>query len=613
MTNEDPFSHSNSRYERPLQPYRCGRARRWQQPCWQGPDTNAKCGGQNECVPTRQGDGYICKRPAHAGGPCLQGPLPDGSCCNQRPACVPQPSLRKRRRRYTLLALLVPLIALISLANISSSPLTAPHLSVNPGPLSRVHQEFIGEKGCQSCHTDQQNSAQGIVKAILTHTTINQGCENCHDFAGRSELPHNSIFPSRNDLQPTQCLDCHSEHHGDEGLVPKLSNAQCGLACHQQPFTDFATAHPEFPANFPSESPGSIQFDHQRHFKRHFVQYFRGADPAVVDQAKQCVSCHSVEQATREVTPRAYQDICANCHDKDITGTILVIARQDEPTPISALLLGIEVDDSDSFDQLREEFLQGMADDGVDYFTELFDQQGLASPQAKAIIEQLEEIPLDEISSAWIEQESIEIAATNGLSADDDALYYRLTGHGDLFAKRWLELAGKKLLLSGDEVSRDHSQVLLSTLGSDDDGTSCGKCHALGQVAETGQLPWHYQGSTNRPMSRYVHGPHINLLGINRSCNNCHLINQEANYGDYFELVANGETPDSTRYESNFHPINVGKCSSCHNQQGVKNNCTTCHTYHQNLTLSGNALQRESASTQPVLAPDSQTPIEDQL
>jgi hypothetical protein len=475
--------------------------------------------------------------------------------------------------------------------------------------LSRIHQEFAGEQGCGSCHSGHTGDLAGMAGALFADSTINESCQNCHDFAERGELPHNRIFPDRADLEPTQCLDCHSEHHGDQLVVPQLTDHQCGLACHQQPFNDFASAHPPFPDAFPSETPGSIKFDHQRHFKRHFPQTFRGADSAVIDQVKMCVNCHTVEQASREVTPKPYAQVCASCHEKDIAGATMVLAYRDEPTPITALLLGINLDDTDGFDDAREEFLEAMADDGADYFAELLEQPGLASADAKAVIEYFEDIPLDEIGDAWLNDESIESTSANGISADDDALYYRITGHGDAFARHWLALAAKNLLLTNNDESRE----LLATLASDDEGTTCNKCHAVGQVAETGVIPWNYRGVSDRPLSRYSHAPHINLLGLDSSCKNCHQINDDAEYSDYFDVLATGDASDLPDYESNFHPIGIDQCSSCHTPQGVDDSCILCHNYHQDLTLSSDALQRAIVLSPPIDAPTTElpTPSED--
>jgi hypothetical protein len=278
----------------------------------------------------------------------------------------------------------------------------------------------------------------------------------------------------------------------------------------------------------------------------------------------------------------------------------MILAQRDDLTPLTALLLGLTVDDTDGFDEQREEFLERLADEGSDYIGELLDQPRLTSTAAKQTAEFLEEFPLDEVGAAWQADETVEITADNGLSVDDEAFYYRLNGHGDPFAKNLLELAANQLLTATTEEAQVDAVELLSQLAGDDDGATCGKCHAVGQTREIGQLTWQYRGQTDRPLSRYTHSPHINLLGLGESCNSCHLGDEEADYGDYFDLLASGEQPELSLYKSNFHPITIEQCSSCHQQNAVRDNCMLCHNYHQSLTLSGDALQRESTSSTPV-------------
>ena len=609
MSIKNPFGHDNSRYERPQQPYRCGRARRWQKSCWQGPNVEGGCGGRFECRPALRGDRYICRRPAHAGGTCEQGPLPDGQCCNQRTACIPQQTLRKRRGHYVLLAFLLPLLFLITLANLHEPSTKNPHIGIDPGPLSRVHQEFAGSQGCQTCHDDQHPTLPGMVSSLFSASTINQACEDCHSFSGRGQQPHNRIFPSRENLAQTQCLDCHSEHAGDEALIPELSNSQCGQACHLQPFTDFVTGHPPFAENFPSETAGSIRFDHSRHFKKYFPQQYRGAPKEMLTRARLCVSCHSVEKATREVKPRGYREICASCHDQSLIGSTLTVAYRDEPTPISSLLLDIGADDSDAFDEMNDDFLEQMADDGIDYWQELLERPELASAEVSQIIDHIDDFPIDEVANGWLEEEMVEIISTNGLSADDEAIYYRISGHNDPFAKAWLELAARKAMSGSDADQKQIDNERLSMLASDDEGSSCGKCHSVNQAMELGRIPWQYRGTSDRPLSRYSHGPHINLLGLDQSCSNCHRIDHEADFGDYFDRLTAGDRVKHEEYESNFHPIEIATCRNCHNPKGVGDSCAECHQYHQSSTFSGSVLDQMTLSP-PTAVVHQETPSE---
>ncbi|MEL0083074.1 MAG: hypothetical protein VW985_08575 [Gammaproteobacteria bacterium] len=489
-----------------------------------------------------------------------------------------------------MLAVLASILFVVAFANISDPDLASNHASINPGPLSHVHAEFTSENGCRSCHGDAHETLPGQIAALLQPATLTESCESCHQFGSRSRMPHNALFPERSDLGPIECVACHQEHHGDDELTRALSDQQCGTACHQQPFSDFAAAHPPFPERFPSGEPGTIRFDHLRHFKRHFPQSFRGADPAVISRASQCTSCHQVEEATRRVSPASYDRICASCHERQITGIQVTLAYVDEPTALTALLTGTGLDD-DRAEEAHADLLEGLAEDGSDYLEEvLSDSPSLNSPTANKVIEHFEEFPLDEVAEAWMEEDTIEVTNANGLSADDEAIYYRLSGHADPFARAMVELSVIGLNGSRNEDERAAALEVINALASDDEGTTCGKCHVLGAASGGLEASWNYAGAAKRPLTRYSHGPHINLLGLQESCDSCHRINPDADYQGYFKEMAASLQPPEEHYQSNFHPILVENCSGCHNPRAVSDSCTTCHDYHQNATISAGAI-----------------------
>lgn len=490
-------------------------------------------------------------------------------------------------------------LAITPLANFSDPALDAAHPSLDPGPLRRVHHEFIGEQGCKTCHQGHSADMGQLARALFQPAAMGDACTQCHGFAGRENLPHNQVFAQRTDLAPTDCSNCHTEHKGDT-LSPGMSNQQCGTACHAEQFTDFASAHPVFPPAFPNEMPGSIRFDHEKHFQRYFPQHFRGAPAETLSQARQCLSCHELDQASREVKPRNYQSACASCHDGEMQQE-MVLASSEEPAPMTALLLGIAVDDSDAYSEQRVEFLQSFAENGADALLERLQEDRFASPEASYLAEQFEGFAIDKLAAAWLSGEEVELSSPAGLGADGEALRYRIRNHADPVAKAWLELAARQVIASQDAASRQTALQTLQAMGSDDGGAGCGKCHALGLVTELQQLPWQYRGPTPRPLSRYAHAPHINLLGPERSCGNCHLINTESRYGEFFDALTSADAELDTPYQSNFHPITLDKCSTCHNDAGVSDNCSLCHNYHQAATLAEHALK--TRATGPVKSP----------
>ena len=97
------FGFQESQYERPNQPWTCGRLCEGR-PCHIGPDAKGHCLATAECHPAKKGDRYHCTRPQSQGGLCKEGPLPDGSCCHPVPPCQPVRSVRSRRRSVSVRA-----------------------------------------------------------------------------------------------------------------------------------------------------------------------------------------------------------------------------------------------------------------------------------------------------------------------------------------------------------------------------------------------------------------------------------------------------------------------------------------------------------------------------
>lgn len=593
---DNPFDHNNSRYERPLQAFRCGRSRRWQTACWQGPDASGNCQGRSECNPVRQGDKYLCRRPAHAGGPCESGPLPDGSCACQHPPCVPQPTLRRRRGRYVALAAALAVLVLAAFANFHSPALESMPLAMDAGAISQVHQKFVGERGCAGCHSLGGQTTTSLLTALLKEDNLSEACVGCHDFGGRAMVAHNlpkaqgaaePVAAAMTD-QARPCTACHQEHQGTAGTLPAMTNLQCGSTCHAERFTDLAH-HPAFPPAFPHDMPGTIRFDHDKHFKRHFPQYFRGKGDQELADARRCTSCHQVQQATREVRPAGYQVACGRCHDNDLRGREVAMLASDEPAALGALLLSVAPDDETAFSEQREDFLTELAGDGVDYLDGALQEQGVGKDLAAAALAPFEDFAIDEVADAWLaDSDGFERQHSAGLAADEESLRYRIRGHGDPVAAAWIEIAVKHraaLRAAGDapEAVQAATQAI-AAFANDDTGAACGKCHAVGQRNGAGGVIWRHRGNEPRLLSRYSHAPHINLLGPDKSCLECHRIDAKADYGTFFDALGLQDAPRDNPYHSNFQSIEPALCSNCHNGTGVSDNCTQCHTYHPNTT-----------------------------
>ncbi|HEY2574147.1 MAG TPA: hypothetical protein VGH65_08760, partial [Verrucomicrobiaceae bacterium] len=151
--------HRHCAYDRPNCDWICGAACKGR-PCFLGPDGNGACQAgaefegrrSGECLPRREGDGWVCARPETHGGPsCADGPLPDGSCCRRVELCQPSPSLRKLRGIVTATVCLAT-VGLLTVLFVPAWAGKGGSAAVfDPGPLSAAHSM---KAECSACHSD---------------------------------------------------------------------------------------------------------------------------------------------------------------------------------------------------------------------------------------------------------------------------------------------------------------------------------------------------------------------------------------------------------------------------------------------------------------------------
>ncbi len=595
MKDINDNSHENNSYLRPNCSFQCGRAKMWRKPCWQGPDQKGGCGGTSECTPYRKGDRYECRRPKHAGGPCVQGPLPDGQCANTRVACQPKPRLRERRKQFSLIAVVTVIASIAALMTTGENGKLSP-LSMDAGQLSSVHAGFTREEGCGSCHTVHDKDALSWLQAAFTPHDQTEGCLNCHQFGGPNTAPHNAEFPDRSDLPNPTCNTCHTEHKGDNFSLVQVSDALCSN-CHQSNTTSFVKNHKAFPDDFPSSEPNTIYFNHDKHLGEYFVEdkWLDKRDRAFGERARDaCVTCHQVETASREVKPRPYREVCANCHDDQIRGREFVLLTYDSLTPLSGLLLGLNEDDADDEDiggEKRAELMEKIAESGFDPVSELLDEQG-QSDFTTRLFKGMNSESIRNAATAWAEGDDYEPEGGTeiklrgwkaGENANgDQAISYLISGHEDQVIHDWVDYIVAVLNSTDDENLRDSANYALSFLLDREEGAgACGKCHQAGVVSSVIQpgkheIQWGYVGQANRPYTRYSHAPHINLLGSNAGCKTCHKLNAEADYTAYFENFP----PQADQFVSSFSAISKDTCTECHRSKIARFDCQLCHTYH---------------------------------
>ena len=320
------FSHDKSPYERPGAKYCCGRGACWQAPCARGPNADGTCGGTSECEPFFDGNGYQCRRPMSAGGPCEQGPGPDGRCGIERPACVPQPSLRKRRGRLTLIAALLAIAAITGLAGNGTWPMLERLDLLDPGPISGAHARFTEEGGCATCHGGRNRQGLAWLGAAFTGHDMSGACLGCHAFDGPPDRPHNAELTPVHGPATLECAACHTEHQGETFNISQMADQQCH-SCHRDEhrFTNFGKDHPEFGENFPYNTPGAIKFTHVKHFTKHFP---KEGDHRPASET--CLSCHDIDHAGPNVPVRSFESMCADCHSDEIPRKDLIVVSLPE-------------------------------------------------------------------------------------------------------------------------------------------------------------------------------------------------------------------------------------------------------------------------------------------
>jgi hypothetical protein len=355
-----------AQYERPNDNWNCGKATEGKA-CRIGPDAKGRCRASRECQPvleTRDGEAkgrWRCTRTAEFGGPCEIGPRPDGTCTRAIPKCVPDRSLRARRRMFTIsVAAFTAGVLLVSLCG----PFRAKF--ANPGALSSQHSTEAFAKmagtgggaiaGCQACHDTARNGPHGWMAAAFgatpgpfnlralaatgppTMNAIDQSCEHCHK-------AHS--FHEPNVARDHSCSACHQEHRGP-GPMAAPTDANC-LSCHakaavlqtsyekgkmlppeefdyrpdqgrvlfkaprpQRGYTKviraFAIDHPEFQVLADKlKDPDTLKFNHALHLSSPNILAPPGRKLA-------CHDCHKPDAAGVLHLKITYEENCKSCH-----------------------------------------------------------------------------------------------------------------------------------------------------------------------------------------------------------------------------------------------------------------------------------------------------------
>jgi hypothetical protein len=195
-------------------------------------------------------------------------------------------------------------------------------------------------------------------------------------------------------------------------------------------------------------------------------------------------------------------------------------------------------------------------------------------------------------------------AEYGGWYRQDNAIFYRPTGHKDKFIYSWLFLTGPQAPM-GDTSP---AAAVFDFLASKDAQGSCTKCHSVDGLKGKGRVVNFSPASVETKQGRFthfIHEPHFGSVG-DRGCLTCHDLKKDqpgdaagnsaaAQAGVPEGLSAKKDTgkegsPYLKSYEQSnphifapeFNAVKKDLCQSCHNRSEARQDCQTCHKYHVN-------------------------------
>nr|HPG88441.1 hypothetical protein [Hyphomicrobium sp.] len=165
-------------------------------------------------------------------------------------------------------------------------------------------------------------------------------------------------------------------------------------------------------------------------------------------------------------------------------------------------------------------------------------------------------------------------AEFGGWYRQDNAIFYRPTGHKDKFIYTWLFLTGPQ----AQKNDPGPSAAVFNYLTSKDAQGSCTKCHSIDDLQGKGRVVNFSPASAEMKRGRFttfLHEPHFGTME-NRGCLTCHNLEKgRATLKSY-------EQGDPHIFDAEFSAVKKDLCQSCHTASKARNDCLTCHKYHVN-------------------------------
>lgn len=439
---------------------------------------------------------------------------------------------------------------------------------------------------CTACHTEHR----GLT--AKTTTITDSQCNTCHDVKftsfGKDHPPFGKDFPYRlrTSIQfdhathfgkhfganpigaPREgCISCHDVERGT-WAIPIRGFEGCSL-CHTQKIVD----HDIVAVAMPELSP---------------AQFLALGNDALIR------ACGTPDEKTAGAFAEAKAAATKAVEDNDPQGDFLPVSDL-KLTPFQQLILDIdgdaiverEVGDDESAAVL--DLLRAMVKGGSRALVAGVDQR-LGDGRAGGLLAGLSTELVHRVGCGWALNAEVKIDPPpgGGWYANGLQLRYKPTGHADPVVRAWLEFALDPSL-SASQHERDRVYGLTRELIDPQGGPgNCVSCHAVSATQAGGKdalkepgpndllgLHWKARATGARSHVRYSHRPHVNLLGPGKECEQCHVLDPQAQYSEGFGQL------NPHHYTSNFKQIRVEQCTTCHGAGQVRNDCLTCHEYHR--------------------------------
>jgi predicted CXXCH cytochrome family protein len=443
---------------------------------------------------------------------------------------------------------------------------------------------------CVNCHTEHRGADAKVSKIADAQ------CSACHavKFAGfgaghpafgehypyetRTAINFDHVahlgkhFPANEAAAPKDgCIGCHQVDKAGRNVPIRSFDETCA-SCHAAPIQ----SRDLVVFNLPELSPAQF---------------------AALDQDAIGKACgprsEEAEKTFQDSLDVAKKAVAAN----DPQGDFQAISDK-KLAPFQKWLIGAEADEIADLDPKEKPaaallaLLKDMAQDGADPFAGAIEDR-LGKGRAKPMLAGLSPELVRRAACAWAGNDEYAGPKPQGPGWYVDALSlrYKPTGNADPVLRAWLGTVVDPEIGKGvGEDKAQFTEMREALLDRKAGPGACVLCHAITRADAGGseaielksskfdeplKIEWNYNGAKSRDWVRYSHKPHLNLLGPGKNCETCHVQDQEAAYSEAFTQL------NPHHYASNFKPVRMEQCTSCHGAGQVRNDCLTCHDYHR--------------------------------